>query len=102
MTCCAASMTAGTLSQFILYAVFAAGGLGELSQVWGEVSAASGAAERLFEILRIKPEIAAPARPRALPVLPRGDLAFSSCCVCLSERVVSEPTRPNPVRWSPY
>ncbi|MEZ5763826.1 MAG: ABC transporter transmembrane domain-containing protein [Xanthobacteraceae bacterium] len=70
-------MTAGTLSQFILYAAFAAGGLGELSQVWGEVSAASGAAERLFEILRIKPEIAAPAKPRALPVPPRGDLSFS-------------------------
>jgi ATP-binding cassette, subfamily B, bacterial len=69
-------ITAGTLGQFILYAVFAAGGLGELSQVWGEVSAASGAAERLFEILRIKPEIAAPAQPRALPVPARGDVAF--------------------------
>jgi ATP-binding cassette subfamily B protein len=71
-------ITAGTLSQFILYAVFAAGALGELSQVWGEVSAASGAAERLFEILRVKPEIAAPAHPRALPVPPRGDVAFEN------------------------
>jgi ATP-binding cassette subfamily B protein len=70
-------ISAGTLSQFILYAVFAAGGLGELSQVWGEVSAASGASERLFEILRVKPEIAAPTHPRALPVPPRGDVAFS-------------------------
>jgi ATP-binding cassette, subfamily B, bacterial len=70
-------ISAGTLSQFILYAVFAAGALGELSQVWGEVSAAAGAAERLFEILRVKPEIAAPANPRALPVPPRGDVAFS-------------------------
>ena len=68
----------GTLSQFILYAAFAAGALGELSQVWGEVSAASGAAERLFEILRIKPEIAAPARPRALPLPPRGDVSFEN------------------------
>jgi ATP-binding cassette subfamily B protein len=71
-------ITAGTLGQFILYAVFAAGGLGELSQVWGEVSAASGAAERLFEILRVKPEVAAPAHPRALPVPPRGDVAFEN------------------------
>lgn len=69
-------MSPGTLGQFILYAVFAAGALGELSQVWGEVSAASGAAERLFEILRVKPEIAAPAPARALPVPPRGDVAF--------------------------
>ena len=39
----------------MLYAVFAAGGLGELSEVWGEISQASGAAERLFEILAVKP-----------------------------------------------
>jgi ATP-binding cassette subfamily B protein len=71
-------ITAGTLSQFILYAVFAAGALGELSQVWGEVSAAAGAAERLFEILRVKPEIAAPAHPRALPTPARGDVALSN------------------------
>jgi ATP-binding cassette, subfamily B, bacterial len=68
------SITAGRLSQFILYAAFAASGLGQLSEVWGEVSAASGAAERLFEILRAKPAIAAPAAPRALPVPARGDL----------------------------
>ena len=46
----AARITAGRLSQFVLYAAFAAGGLGELSQVWGEIAQASGAAERLFEL----------------------------------------------------
>ncbi|WP_245317423.1 ATP-binding cassette domain-containing protein, partial [Bradyrhizobium manausense] len=49
---------------------------GQLSEVWGEVSAASGAAERLFEILHVKPEIAAPASPRALPVPGRGEVGF--------------------------
>ncbi len=68
------NITAGRLSQFILYAAFAASGLGQLSEVWGEVSAASGAAERLFEILRAKPAIATPAAPRVLPVPARGDL----------------------------
>jgi ATP-binding cassette subfamily B protein len=71
-------ISAGTLGQFILYAAFAAGALGELSQVWGEISQASGASERLFEILRITPDIAAPANPRALPVPPRGDVAFDN------------------------
>ena len=33
-------ISAGRLGQFVLYAVFAAGGLGELSQVWGEISQA--------------------------------------------------------------
>jgi ATP-binding cassette subfamily B protein len=69
-------ISAGRLGQFVLYAAFAAGGLGELSQVWGEISSASGAAERLFELLRVRPAIAAPASPRALPVPPRGDVAF--------------------------
>jgi ATP-binding cassette subfamily B protein len=71
-------ISAGRLGQFVLYAAFAAGALGELSQVWGEISQASGASERLFEILRIKPDIAPPATPRALPVPPRGDVSFEN------------------------
>ena len=70
------AITPGRLGQFVLYAAFAAAGLGQLSEVWGEVSAASGAAERLFEILRVKSQIAAPASPRALPVPARGDVSF--------------------------
>jgi ATP-binding cassette subfamily B protein len=69
-------MTAGRLSQFVLYAVLGASALGELSQVGGEVAQASGAAERLFEILSVKPAIEAPAHPVALPQQARGDVAF--------------------------
>jgi ATP-binding cassette, subfamily B, bacterial len=71
-------ITAGRLSQFLLYAALAAGALSELSQVWGDVSAASGASERLFEILRLKPAIAAPPSPRALPTPSRGDVSFEN------------------------
>jgi ATP-binding cassette subfamily B protein len=71
-------ISAGRLGQFVLYAAFAAGALGQLSEVWGEISQASGASERLFEILRLKPDIAAPAHPRALPLPPRGDVAFDN------------------------
>ncbi len=67
-------MSAGRLGQFVLYAAFAAAALGQLSEVWGELSAASGAAERLFEILQVKSDITAPASPRALPQPPRGDV----------------------------
>src|SRR5581483_5209397 len=70
-------MTPGRLGQFVLYAVFAAGGLGELSQVWGEVAAASGAAERLFEILALKSDIAKPAQPVAMPSPARGEIGFA-------------------------
>jgi ATP-binding cassette subfamily B protein len=72
------AMTQGRLGQFILYAAFAAASLGQLSEVWGEVSAASGAAERLFEILHVKSSIMAPAVPRALPVPARGDVALDT------------------------
>ena len=61
------SITPGRLGQFVLYAAFAAAGLGQLSEVWGEVSAASGASERLFEILRVKSAITAPACTARLP-----------------------------------
>jgi ATP-binding cassette subfamily B protein len=81
------SITPGRLGQFVLYAVFAAAALGQLSEVWGELSAASGAAERLFEILRVKPAISAPSSPRALPQPPRGDVAFENVCFSYPTRL---------------
>ena len=73
----AGEMTAGRLSQFVLYAVFAASSLGQLSEVYGELAQAAGAAERLGEILAAKPAVAAPASPRALPEPPIGAVAFA-------------------------
>jgi ATP-binding cassette, subfamily B, bacterial len=82
------SMTPGRLGQFVLFAAIAAAALGQLSEVWGEVSAASGAAERLFEILRVESSIASPASPRALPTPARGDIVL--------DRVsFTYPTRPD-------
>jgi len=71
------SMTGGTLGQFVLYAVFAGAAVGSLSEVWGEVAQAAGAAERLGELLEVESEIASPANPKALPEPPRGEIAFS-------------------------
>jgi ATP-binding cassette subfamily B protein len=69
-------MTGGRLSQFVLYAVFAASSLGQLSEVYGELAQAAGAAERLGEILAAKPAVAAPAHPRPFPEPPLGTVAF--------------------------
>jgi ATP-binding cassette subfamily B protein len=69
-------MTGGTLLQFILFGGLVAGGVGSLSEVWGDLQRAAGASERLMELLHIKPAIAAPLHPRA-PVSPaRGAVAF--------------------------
>src|SRR5262249_28415665 len=58
------------------FAVFAASGLGQLSEVWGEISQAAGSAERLTELLAVEPTIKAPAAPQPLPSPPRGEVAF--------------------------
>jgi ATP-binding cassette subfamily B protein len=70
------TLSAGTLGQFLLYSVFAAGSLGALSEVWGELSQAAGAAERLSELLAEQPEITAPADPLAMPEPAQGAVTF--------------------------
>jgi len=72
----AGTMTGGRLAQFMLYAAFAAGSVAILSEVWGEVQQAIGAAGRLGEIMAVEPEIVSPANPTPLPVPPRGEIRF--------------------------
>ncbi|WP_068313395.1 ABC transporter transmembrane domain-containing protein [Polycladidibacter hongkongensis] len=69
-------MTGGELTQFVIFAVMAAGSLSELSNVWGELSQAAGAAGRLSEILSEKPQITAPAQPASLPTPAKGNIRF--------------------------
>ena len=57
----AGEISGGRLSQFVLYAMFAAGAIAELSEVWGEISQAAGAAERLLELLSVRSEIVEPS-----------------------------------------
>ena len=81
-------LTGGTLSQFVIYAVLAASSLGQLSEVWGEIQSAAGAAERITELLEERPVIAAPANPLALPARPLGEVAFDGV-------TFHYPTRPD-------
>ncbi|MBN9447348.1 MAG: ATP-binding cassette domain-containing protein [Bosea sp.] len=74
----AGRMSGGRLSQFVLYAVLAASSLGQLSEVYGDISAAAGAAGRLGEILATKPAIAAPTHPRPMPQPAAGALSFEN------------------------
>ena len=69
-------MTPGALSQFVLYAVFGAGALSQISDVWADIAQTAGAAERLAELLHVPREIVAPPNPVALPQPPRGEVAF--------------------------
>jgi ATP-binding cassette subfamily B protein len=71
-------MSVGRLGQFVLYAVFAAAAFAQVSEVWGEVSQAAGAAERLTELLTVEPEIRSPAHPTALPMPARGEIELAN------------------------
>ena len=69
-------LSAGQLSQFVLYAVLLAGAVGGLSEVWGELQQAAGAAERLQELLTAQSSIQPPAQPLALSQPVRGAIRF--------------------------
>jgi ATP-binding cassette subfamily B protein len=60
-------LTGGDLVAFIIYGFLTGGGVGALSEVWGDLQRAAGASERLMELLHAVPAIAAPARPALLP-----------------------------------
>ena len=81
------SVSAGTLSQLLIYAILAASSMGQLSEVWGEVQLAAGAAERISELLEERPLITAPAVPQPLPRPPQGRLALENV-------TFAYPTRP--------
>ena len=67
----AGRMTAGQLSQFILYAVFTAGAVGAVAEVWGDLQRAAGAAERLLQLLAARSPVMQAELTVALPA--RGD-----------------------------
>ncbi|MBB3274780.1 MULTISPECIES: ABC transporter transmembrane domain-containing protein [unclassified Pseudoxanthomonas] len=82
------AMTAGTLAQFVLYALIGGGSVGALAEVWNELQRAAGGMGRIAELFEETPRIAAPARPRALPEPLHGEIRF--------EQVVFHyPSRPD-------
>ena len=70
------TVSTGQLTQFMIYALMATNAFTLMSEVLGSLQTISGATERLFEILGTQPRIAAPPAPFALPVPPRGTIAF--------------------------
>ena len=72
------AVTAGELTQFMIYALMATNALASISEIFGTLQTIAGATERLVEILDTKPTITAPANPKALPVPPLGTIAFEN------------------------
>ncbi|HSF94172.1 MAG TPA: ABC transporter transmembrane domain-containing protein [Thermohalobaculum sp.] len=72
----AARMSPGEMAQFVLYAVFTAGAVGALSEVWGELQRAAGATERLMELLAMENPIREVSDPLPPAAQPRGEIVF--------------------------
>jgi ATP-binding cassette subfamily B protein len=84
----AGTLDPGVLGQFVLYAIFAAGSVAGLSEVWGDVLRAAGAMERIGELLGERADIVDPAQPTTLPQPMRGALRFDAA-------TFHYPTRPD-------
>ncbi len=74
----AGRMSGGELSAFVFYAVLLATSGATMSEVWGDVRRAAGAADRVLELLAQRPsiEIREPASHLAKPV--RGAITFDA------------------------
>ncbi len=84
----AGKITAGELSQTALYIMLVAGSVAVLAEVWGELLRASGATERLMELLTLQTPIADPSAPVALPK------AMGGTRVTFENVAFSYPSRP--------
>jgi ATP-binding cassette subfamily B protein len=71
----AGRITGGDLSAFVFYAIVLASAGATMSELWGEVQRAAGAAERVSELLGEVSDIRVPAHPVAMPVA-RGAVSF--------------------------
>jgi ATP-binding cassette subfamily B protein len=80
-------ITAGELSSFVFFAVVVAAAAGAITEVYGDLQRASGAAERLHELLSARSPVQEPSQPIALPTPARGAISFSGVSF-------SYPTRP--------
>ena len=71
-------MTLGELAAFIIYSLITALAVGSLSDLWGSLQAASGASERLLELVATQREITPPPHPVVFPRSVEGQLTFEN------------------------
>ena len=74
----AGRITAGHLVSFISYGFLVGGGVGALSETWGDLQRAAGATERLMELLHEVPAIRTPVLAKHLRAKPSGAMSFEN------------------------
>lgn len=81
-------MSAGTLGQFVFYALFVGGSVGALAEVWNDLQRSAGGMGRISELLQETSDVLPPSRPRTLPMPLHGDVRFDNV-------VFHYPSRPD-------
>lgn len=80
------TISAGELTQFVIYSVMVGGTVSSLSEVWGELLRASGATERLIELLEVEDTVKDPVTPLILPPSIQGTIEFRGVSFCYPSR----------------
>jgi len=84
----AEEMTAGTLGQFVIYAVLVGASGSALIEFFGELQRAAGAMERLGQLLLLTPDIRSAPRPSEIPTQAKASIQFEGVSF-------SYPSRPD-------
>lgn len=71
-------ITQGELVQFLTYTIFVATAMAAISEVWSDIQRASGASERILELLLAKPGIESPKNPIVLEKKVQGGVVFEN------------------------
>ncbi len=72
------ALTPGALVSFLLYAITVAAAVGSLASLFGSYQEAIGAAQRVFELLEMRPTVAEPVRHVPLPHPVRGAVSLEN------------------------
>jgi ATP-binding cassette, subfamily B, bacterial len=80
-------MSGGDLGAFVFYAIMVGSGLATISEVWGDLQSAAGAAERLVELINTRSAITDPDSPVPLRTSTQPELRMDRVTFCY-------PTRP--------
>jgi ATP-binding cassette subfamily B protein len=97
----AGRMSAGSLGQFVLYALIGGGSVGALAEVWNELQRAAGGMGRINELLQETPQVTAPAAPAKLPERVRGEIVFDAVTFHYPQRPDSAALRDFSLRVQP-
>jgi ATP-binding cassette subfamily B protein len=86
----AGELSAGDLAAFVFYAIMVAGSLAAVTEVYGEVQRAAGAAERIRELLATEAEIKSPEKTSSVSLV-----SNSEALIEFNNMSYAYPSRPN-------